>query len=198
MRKNLFFVLTGPSGAGKSTLIRGVKDSFDLAFSFFLIRRPPREGEVEGKDYYFVEKQVFDEMLERGDFLEWTEVYGNRYGTTKAEVERLLKTGKDLILDLDLRGALNVRKYFKDAIIIFIGTESLGELKSRLEKRGEKNMETRVSSAKDALRVLDNFDYLIINRELEKSLKALESIFFAEHLRIKNINLSEYKEGFFK
>ncbi len=198
MRKNLFFVLTGPSGAGKSTLIKGIKEKFDLAFSVSHTTRAPREGEIEGRDYYFVEESVFEKMLKRGEFIEWTEVYGNKYGTTKKEVERLLRGEKDIVLDLDLRGALRAKTVFKDAIVIFIGTKSFEDLKERLRKRGEKDIEKRISLAKEAIDLIANFDYLVINGELESSLREVESIFVSEHLRTRNINLSKYKEDFFK
>ena len=198
MRKNIVFTLTGPSGAGKSTLIKGIKEKFDVAFSISHTTRKPREGEKEGVDYYFIDDLTFNKMLEEEDFLEWTEVYGNRYGTSKKEISRLLAGDKDVILDLDLRGALRVKNFFKDAVVVFIGTENLEVLEKRLENRGEKELEIRISSAKEAINNLDKFDYLIVNEDIEKSLSDLESIFIAEHLRIKNINIKKYKEGFFK
>ncbi len=198
MKKNIIFTLTGPSGAGKSTLIKGIKQKFDVNFSISHTTRAPREGEKEGVDYFFISDEIFDKMLKEGDFLEWTEVYGNRYGTSKREIEKLLKKGKDIVLDLDLRGALRVKDFFKDAIVIFIGTENLKELKNRLKKRGERDFELRLSSAKEAVEKLDKFDYLIINRKIEESLMKLESIFIAEHLRIKNLYLNKYKEDFLK
>ena len=198
MKKNIIFTLTGPSGAGKSTLIKGIKQKFDVNFSISHTTRAPREGEKEGVDYFFISDETFDKMLKEGDFLEWTEVYGNRYGTSKREIEKLLKKGKDIVLDLDLKGALRVKDFFKDAIVIFIGTENLKELKNRLKKRGERDFELRLSSAKEAVEKLENFDYLIINKKIEESLMKLESIFIAEHLKIRNLYLNKYKEAFLK
>ncbi len=196
--KNLFFILTGPSGAGKSTLIKGIKKKFNLAFSVSHTTRAPREGEEEGRDYYFVEESVFEEMLKRGEFIEWTEVYGNKYGTSKREIERLLKGEKDIVFDLDLKGALRAKSVFKDAIVIFVGTESFEDLKERLRKRGEKDFEKRLSLAREAVDLIANFDYIVINGELESSLREVECIFVSEHLRTKNVDLSKYKEDFFK
>ncbi|MDM7919839.1 MAG: guanylate kinase, partial [Methanosarcina sp.] len=144
-RKGILIVVSGPSGAGKSTLIeRFLKEDDRSSFSVSYTTRQKRVHEIDGKDYCFVSKRVFEEMIEKDNFLEWENVHGYMYGTPKEEVLKALKTGKDIILDVDVKGALNIRNKCSNACLIFIEPPSIEELMKRLVLRGEKEIDLRM------------------------------------------------------
>ncbi len=188
MSEAILFVLSAPSGGGKTTILKKVMARLPgLVFSVSHTTRAPRPGEVAGRDYHFVSPEEFQAMRE-GDppgFLEWAEVHGNLYGTGRAEVERQLQSGRDVILDIDVQGALQVQGAAAP-VMIFIAPPSLAELESRLRRRGTESEETislRLDNARQELKYTDRYDYLIINDRLEEAVDSLHSIIVAERCR---------------
>lgn len=175
----MIFVITGPSGCGKSTLAWGVLDEVeDLDFSVSYTTRRKRESEREGKDYYFVSKEEFEEMIKANKLLEWAGVHGHYYGTSRREIER--KGAKnDLLLDIDVQGAHQVKERVKKAVFIFILPPSYQELKARLEKRGEESsasIAVRLETAKKEIRNYPEFDFIVVNDDLARAVKELSAI----------------------
>ena len=181
------FIVSAPSGAGKTTLVRLLLEKDPgIRVSISSTTRPPRTGENDGREYHFVDVQYFLEMVSRGDFLEWAEVHGNYYGTSRRWIEAELTAGRDVLLEIDWQGAQQVRKAFPAAIGIFILPPSLEELKSRLSGRGTDSAETiarRIAAARDEMRHVDEFDYVIINDDLQQALGNLRSIVSATRLQ---------------
>jgi guanylate kinase len=160
-----------------------------VGFSVSHTTRPPRAGELAGKDYYFVKPITFQAMQEQDAFLEWAEVHGNLYGTSKAVIDNLIKEGKDVILDIDVQGARQIRdKAGMDAVFVFIAPPSLEELEQRLTNRGtdsESVIKTRLQNARQELADLDQYDYVIMNDVVENATEALRSIIIAERSRAR-------------
>ena len=181
------FIVSAPSGAGKTTLVRLLLEKDPgIRVSISSTTRPPRTGENDGREYHFVDVQYFLEMVSRGDFLEWAEVHGNYYGTSRHWIEAEMSAGRDVLLEIDWQGAQQVRKAFPSAIGIFILPPSLEELKSRLSGRGTDSAETiarRIAAARDEMRHVDEFDYVIINDDLQQALDNLRSIVSATRLQ---------------
>ena len=181
------FIVSAPSGAGKTTLVRLLLEKDPgIRVSISSTTRPPRTGENDGREYHFVDVQYFLEMVSRGDFLEWAEVHGNYYGTSRRWIEAEMTAGRDVLLEIDWQGAQQVRKAFPSAIGIFILPPSLEELKSRLSGRGTDSAETiarRIAAARDEMRHVDEFDYVIINDDLQQALDNLRSIVCASRLQ---------------
>ena len=181
------FIVSAPSGAGKTTLVRLLLEKDPgIRVSISSTTRPPRTGENDGREYHFVDVQYFLEMVSRGDFLEWAEVHGNYYGTSRHWIEAEMSAGRDVLLEIDWQGAQQVRKAFPAAIGIFILPPSLEELKSRLSGRGTDSAETiarRIAAARDEMRHVDEFDYVIINDDLQQALDNLRSIVSATRLQ---------------
>ncbi len=201
--KGIVFVMSGPSGAGKTTIVKGVLSELEgLEFSVSYTTRPKRDGEVEGKDYFFVTEEKFAELKDHDEFLEWAEVHGHLYGTSMSYVESRLKRGFNLLLDVDVKGAMNVKnKINDDAVFIFVAPPSFSELKERLYKRHTEdaaNLEKRIDDAKHELSQISEFDYLVVNREVRTSIKQLESILIAEQLKVERWNEFIGKYKFFK
>ena len=181
------FIVSALSGAGKTTLVRLLLEKDPgIRVSISSTTRPPRTGENDGREYHFVDVQYFLEMVSRGDFLEWAEVHGNYYGTSRRWIEAEMTAGRDVLLEIDWQGAQQVRKAFPSAIGIFILPPSLEELKSRLSGRGTDSAETiarRIAAARDEMRHVDEFDYVIINDDLQQALDNLRSIVSATRLQ---------------
>lgn len=175
--KGKAFVVSGPSGAGKTSIVKlFLETDKNSVFSVSYTTREKRENEEDGKDYHFVKEEDFKRMIEEGLFLEWEEVHGHLYGTPKKEVLEALDSGVDVILDVDVKGALKIKKNLKDAVLVFIEPPTLEELKRRLESRGEKEIERRLKRASEELKAKDEFDYVIINRELNEAFEAFRRI----------------------
>lgn len=188
----ILFIVSAPSGAGKTTLCRMAVDYFsDLRHSISYTTRLPRDGEQNGVDYHFVSKEIFQGMIERGEFLEWAEVHGNRYGTSLNDIQLLLKNGLDIILDIDVQGARQVKKQLSVkndplAVFVFILPPSLEACEQRIRNRGKDNHETilsRLENAKSEIKELVWYDYLIINENIEDAFERLKSIIMAEKSR---------------
>ena len=189
--KGLLIVISAPSGTGKTTLVHMLLKEFpNMEFSVSYTTRKPRPGEVNGKDYFFVDRKTFEKMVEEGDFLEWAEVYGNLYGTSKTQVLKALHEGKDVLLDIDTQGALQVKKNFPEAVLIFILPPSLKELERRLRSRGtddEETIEKRLKIARKEIERAPLYDYIVINDFLEKAFEQLKSIVTAEKCRTERL-----------
>ena len=186
-QKGLLIVISAPSGTGKTTLCHMLLEEFpNMEFSISYTTRKPRPGELNGRDYFFVDRKTFERMIEEGDFLEWAEVYGNLYGTSKSQVLKALEEGKDILLDIDTQGALQVKKNFPEAVLIFILPPSLKELERRLKKRGTDDEETikkRLQIAREEIRKALEYDYIVVNDILEVAFERLRSIITAEKCR---------------
>jgi guanylate kinase len=189
MSGNLFIV-SAPSGAGKSSLVKAaLADHERLTLSVSYTTRAPRAGELDGREYHFVDRKIFEAMLERGDFLESAEVHGNRYGTSQKWIEEARAKGLDIMLEIDWQGARQVRKAFADAVSIFIlpPPPALTELERRLRGRGqdsEEAIQRRLRDAREEIGHVAEFDYVIINKEFEEARRDLAAIVRAVRLKL--------------
>ena len=181
------FVVSSPSGGGKGTIIRHVLDVVpNLSYSVSFTTRAPRTGEADGREYFFVSRQVFDEMVAAGEFLEWACVHGNYYGTAKRQVVEETAAGVDSVVEVDVQGAASVRQLLLDSVSIFILPPSYEVLKARLIARGTDTpaeLEVRLRNAPQELRQYSAFDYVIINDEVDRAAAQLASIIYAERAR---------------
>ena len=184
MAKGLFIVVSAPSGAGKSSLCQRLMHDYpEIKFSVSYTSRTPRPNEVNGKDYYFISREEFQERIDRGEFIEWVENYGNLYGSSRKAMEEFIRDGRDLLLDIEPRGAKKVKKEFKGGIYVFILPPSRLELLKRLEKRGHETDEViqkRFEQADSELKEISWYDYVIFNKDLETAVNQLISIYTAE------------------
>lgn len=185
--KGSLFVISAPSGAGKTTVCHRVLESIpDLAYSISHTTRPPRYGEKDGVDYFFVSEDEFLRMRKRGDFLEWALVHNNYYGTARRQISDCLGSGKDILLDIDVQGARQVRDQLSEAILIFILPPSWEVLEERLRKRQSNDEETlklRIANARSEVRAVREYDYIIINDDLDEAIRNLTAIVQAERCR---------------
>ncbi|OLR55401.1 guanylate kinase [Hornefia porci] len=197
------FIISGPSGAGKGTICKRLIEDSDpdrMELSVSMTTRPPRKGEVDGVSYYFVTMEQFRENVLADGFLEHAEVYGNCYGTPKAKVIEKLEAGIDVVLEIDIQGAMNVKKAYPDGIFIFILPPSMSILRKRLTGRGTDSMEIidmRLSKTLGELSYIEEYDYVVVNGELEEAVDRVKAIVVAEHSRVtENINelIEKYKE----
>ena len=170
-------VISGPSGVGKGTVIRELAKQVDFHLSVSATTREPRPGETDGVDYYFLERDDFEEWIEADRFLEWAEYSDNLYGTPEAAVDLYLKRGEDVVLEIEVQGAVQVMKRRPDALFIFVSPPSLEELESRLLGRGDTtDVRKRLARALEELAVADRFDHLVTNDELHAAVAQLRSI----------------------
>lgn len=167
------FVVSGPSGAGKGTLVSLVREQHpDLGLTVSATTRQPRPGEVDGVSYHFLSKEEFVSRVEAGEFLEWANVHGNCYGTLRSEVDRNLEAGRSVILEIDVQGALNVRKVYPDAVLVFIEPPSMEVLEQRLRGRGtedEQSLELRLADAAGEMEKASEYDERIVNDDLQEA-----------------------------
>ena len=181
------YVVAAPSGAGKSSLVRALMEvDAGVKASVSHTTRTPRGQEVDGREYFFVDNATFDAMVARQDFLEWAQVHGNRYGTSRQAVEQRLADGGDVLLEIDYQGALQVKQIFPHAVLVFVLTPSWEELRSRLERRGEDSAETiaqRLVNAEHEMAQAAKFDFVIINELFERALFDLKRIVHAQRLK---------------
>ena len=185
--RGTLFVVSSPSGGGKGTIIRHVLACVDnLSYSVSFTTRAPRLSEVDGREYFFVNRETFDEMVAAGDFLEWACVHGNFYGTSKRQIIEETGAGADIILEVDVQGAASVRQLLMDSVSIFILPPSYEVLRQRLIARGTDSppeLEVRLRNAPQELKQYSAFDYVIINDEIERAAGQLASIIYAERAR---------------
>ncbi|PZP64947.1 MAG: guanylate kinase [Azospira oryzae] len=184
----ILFIVAAPSGAGKTSLVAALlQRDPKLRLSVSYTTRPPREGEVDGRHYHFVDRATFQAMLERGEFLESAEVYGNCYGTSQRWVSEQLACGTDVLLEIDCQGAAQVRRLMPEAVGIFVLPPSLKVLRERLERRGTEQPEAiarRLAAAQGEMRRVSEFDYVIINDQFDEALEDLTSVVRAERLKV--------------
>ncbi|HOQ39653.1 MAG TPA: guanylate kinase [Fervidobacterium sp.] len=185
--KGILFVISGPSGVGKTSIIRSVLERVEnVVFSISCTTRKQRPGEIHGMDYFFVSHQEFESMINENKFIEWAKVHDNYYGTPANFVFDHINNGIDVILDIDVQGALNVKKNLTGGKFVFVAPPSYQTLSERLRRRGtesEEKIQKRLDTAKKELSCIPEFEYLIINEDLEHSIMNLISIIYAERLR---------------
>ena len=188
MSKNgKLYVFTGPSGTGKGTILSQVlKQDKRLFLSVSATTRAPREGETHGKHYYFLDKQTFEDKINKGEFLEHAQYVGNYYGTLEEPVNEQLKSGNDVVLEIEVQGAMQIHEKRPDAVMIFVAPPSIEELERRLIGRGTENAEkiaARMKNAEEELKQSDKFDYIIVNDDLDCAIADLLAILRAERCR---------------
>ncbi len=187
-RSGILFVISAPSGAGKSTLCNNLRQAPDFIYSVSCTTRKPRPGEVDGEDYFFISNDIFQRRIERDEFLEYAEVHGNFYGTTKDTVTRNLSSGVDVLIDIDVAGASQIRKsddpQVADSLVdVFIMPPSIDELRKRLQKRGsesETEIATRISNATKEMQAWKDYKYTIVSGSMEEDLQKFRAIMKAE------------------
>jgi guanylate kinase len=200
VRRGILFVISAPSGSGKTTLCKQIAAQVPtLWHSISYTTRKPRPGEVEGQDYYFLDETTFRQMIDRNEFVEWAHVYGNLYGTPRKVLSDKLEQGTDVLLEIDVQGARSVKKKFEDAVYIFILPPSFDTLRTRLQNRAGDSpdeIQRRLHKAKEEVWSYREYYYIVRNDDLKQSLKELESIFLAERIKTKRLNMTWLEEKF--
>jgi guanylate kinase len=191
-RRGIIFILSAPSGAGKTTLINGLRSIFpEIELSVSWTTRSLRGGEVDGRDYRFVTRRQFDAMRAKGQFAEWAKVHSHRYGTLRGPLERCARRGRDILLDIDVQGAKKIKRLYPGAVAIFLLPPSLRELARRLARRGTEGRETmrrRLANARGEIRRVIEYDYCVINRDVQEAVAVLRSIVEAERSRTSRVS----------
>lgn len=186
--RGILFVVSAPSGCGKGTILAEILKDDSFYYSVSATTRSPREGEVDGVNYHFLTVERFRELIAEGGMLEHAEFCGNYYGTPRAAVESKLEEGKNVILEIEVQGAMNVKKSCPDAVLIFILPPSISELRRRLNKRGTESEEVisrRVAEASKEISFAKNYDYIMVNADLEAAIADFKAIITAERLTNK-------------
>lgn len=195
-QRGILLVLSGPSGVGKGTVCSALREKKpELVYSVSATTRSPREGEVDGINYFFKTRQQFEEMIAADELLEWAEYVGNYYGTPRKFVEDMLNQGNDVILEIEVQGALQVKNKFPDGVFIFLAPPDLEELRHRIEGRGtetEETIKTRMATALKEIELMDQYDYVVINDKIDETVKEIEAIIMAEHLK-KERQISRFR-----
>lgn len=201
-KKGLCFVVSAPSGAGKTSLCSAVLEKMvNLQFSISHTTRQAREDEVDGQDYFFVDERTFKEGIAAGEFIEWAKVHGNYYGTSKKQLASWMNQGIDVLLDIDTQGAMQLQAISSEYIYIYILPPSFDILRQRLENRGSDTPEEitrRLKTAGDEIRCYDHYQYLVVNKDLEKAQTDLQAIILAERTRLRPENLNWVAERFIR
>lgn len=181
------FIISGPSGAGKGTICQRLVEDSKVEVSVSMTTRNPRPGEIDGKSYYFTTREDFQKEIERDGLLEYAEVYGNYYGTPKQKVNEKLREGTDVVLEIDIQGALNVKEAYPEGIFIFILPPSMAELRKRITGRGSETEEAinlRLSQTLKEVSYIDKYDYCVVNGDLDEAVARVKAIVVAEHSRV--------------
>ncbi|MFS1518319.1 guanylate kinase [Bacillus sp. SM2101] len=186
--RGLLIVLSGPSGVGKGTVRKALFSQSDikLHYSISMTTRKPREGEVDGVDYFFKSREEFESLIAQSKLLEWAEFVGNYYGTPVDYVEKTLQEGKDVFLEIEVQGAMQVRKAFPEGLFIFLMPPSLTELENRITTRGTESNEVinnRMNAARQEIEMMNAYDYVVENDEVELACERIKAIVTAEHCR---------------
>jgi len=179
-KKGMVIIMSAPSGAGKTSICDAVvKKNKNIVYSISTTTRTPRKGEKNGREYYFVTEAQFKDEIKQKQFVEWAKVHNNYYGTSKKILESIISKGKDVLLDIDVQGAIKIKKQYKDALMIFVMAPSLKILKQRLIKRNKDSkavINIRLKNAEKEISYINKYDYLIINDKLDESIKNVENI----------------------
>lgn len=189
-KKGLLVVISGPSGAGKGTICRKLLRGNDFWMSVSATTREPRKGEKEGINYYFLTKEEFESRIKNKAFLEYAQVYGNYYGTPKDKALEAIEKGNDVILEIDIQGALKVKENYPQGVFIFILPPSMEELKHRIIARGSETQESltkRFKSAYKEINYISKYNYAVVNDTLDVAVKSIESIITAEKCRVDRV-----------
>ncbi len=189
MNRGLLIVVSAPSGCGKGTLLAEILKDNDYYYSVSATTRSPREGEVDGVNYHFATREEFEDLIKSDGMLEYAQYCGNYYGTPKKEVEKKLSEGKNVILEIEVQGAMQVKEIAPEGVFVFILPPSVSELKKRLLKRGTEEIsviEKRVSEAVGEIKYAEKYDYVIVNDDLSKAVDDFKMVISAEKMRTKN------------
>ena len=180
MATGKLFVVSGPSGVGKGTVCKLLLERTDMAFSVSMTNRAPREGEVDGVDYYYVTDEEFDRAIEEGDLLEHVEIYGNKYGTPRGKTLEKLEAGENILLDIETIGAANVKKMYPEAVLIFLMPPSIEALRERIlgrKSETEESLKIRLDGAMNEISKADSYDYRVVNDDLDKCVEEIIEIY---------------------
>lgn len=192
-RKGILFVISGPSGVGKGTIKDVLLDkNKEINLSISATTRGPRLGEIDGREYFFINETEFQAMVDNEQFLEWANVYSHRYGTPRKFVSENMQKGRDVLLEIDIQGALQVKNTLPEGVFVFIAPPSFQELQLRLCNRGKDSKESiaeRLSSYEREMRHLSDYDYVVINDEVENAVRQVQAIIIAEHCKITNLEI---------
>ncbi|TVP87431.1 MAG: guanylate kinase [Alkalicoccus sp.] len=195
--KGLLIVLSGPSGVGKGTVCGALREQdTDIKYSVSATTRRPREGEVDGINYFFKSKEEFERMIREGEMLEHAQYVNNYYGTPRTYVEEMINKGHDVILEIEVQGALQVKQSFPEGVFIFLMPPSLHELRNRIEGRGTETgdlIDSRMTVAKEEIDLMDNYDYVVENDKVELAVERIKSIVTAENCK-KDRLIHQYKQ----
>ena len=187
MKNGILVVISGPSGAGKGTIVgRILKELDNIGFSTSMTTRSPREGEVDGRDYFFVTEEEFKKAIDEDAFVEYANVHGNYYGTPKSEAASRLERGMNVLLDIDVQGAMNVKKQMPEGVFIFISPPSMEELRARLEGRGKdsaEDIERRLKNAEGEMKLIGEYDYHVVNDDLDTAVEEVKEIIIKEEIK---------------
>jgi len=199
-RRGILFIISAPSGTGKTTLCKQLTANLPgLWHSISYTTRKPRPGEAHGHDYFFIGEEIFREMIERNEFVEWAHVYGHLYGTPWKSLTEKIDQGIDVLLEIDVQGAMQVKKRFEDSVSIFILPPSMTVLRARLQTRASDSAEEiqgRLNKVKEEVWSYREYAYIVRNEDLGRSLRDLESIFWSERLKTKRLNMTWLENNF--
>jgi guanylate kinase len=199
-RRGILFIISAPSGTGKTTLCKQLTSTVPgLWHSISYTTRQPRPGEEHGREYFFIGESEFQQMIDRNEFVEWARVYGNLYGTPRKTLTDQIEQGIDVLLEIDVQGAIQVKKKFEDAVSIFILPPSMQVLRSRLQNRASDTPEEirrRLQKVKEEVWSYREYAYVVRNEDLSQSLRELESVFLAERLKTKRLNMAWLERNF--
>lgn len=189
MKKGILVVISGFSGAGKGTIMKELIRSYDYFLSVSATTREPRDGEIDGKDYYFHTREEFEMMIDNGELIEWAQYVGNFYGTPKKYVEEQLEQGKDVLLEIEMQGGMLVKEQFPDALLIFVSPPSAQILRERLTGRGTESpeeIEKRLQRAVEEVQYMKDYDYIIVNDKLEDAVAKVNDLIRYDHYKACN------------
>ena len=190
MSKGKLVVISGFSGAGKGTIVKQLIERYGYSLSVSATTRAPREGEVDGKDYYFKTTDEFLSLVDYNGLIEWTKYVDNYYGTPRKFVEDELAAGKTVILEIEVTGAANIKAQYPDAVLLFLTTKDVDTLRGRLRKRGTETdevIEKRIKRAAEESELMDNYDYIVVNDDLEECIDTVHSIIISDYYKTENM-----------